>query len=162
MSHGRDDHHPHGDERPPGARGVFETAHVIPASDGTHSIDFASLIPIEGERTWEAMYAGWGCRSLGWDYRVVSYHPGFETPETFEVTFDVKGAGATAEPILAEIARRYRHMTGAFGMVTDSEEFSAIGLFVDGNLRLEKHPWTEAMFAQVEGHPYGEWPEEAA
>ena len=142
---------------PPGARGVFETAHLILAHDGTQSIDFNTLIPIEGEQTWKAMYAAWGCRSIGWDYRVVS-----QSTNTFEFIFEVKGASATAEPILAEIARRYRHMTGAFGMVTDSEEFSATGLFVDGSLHLQKHPWTEAMFALVEGHPYGEYPGEAA
>lgn len=147
---------------PPGARGVFEQAHVIPAPDGTHSIDFSTLIPIEGAQTWEAMYAAWGCRSIDWDYRVVSHRPGFETPESFEFIFEVKGASATAEPILAETARRYRHMVGTFGMVTDSEEFSATGLLVDGNLHLQKHPWTEAMFALIEGHPYGEWPGEAA
>jgi hypothetical protein len=136
---------------------VFETAHVIPAPDGTHSIDFATLIPIEGEQTWEAMYAAWGCRSLGWDYRVVS-----DVSDVFEFTFEVKGTNASAKPILAEIARRYPSLVAAFRMVSDSEGFAATGVIAGGELTFAEYPWSEAFFALVEGHPYGEWPEEAA
>ncbi|SFU50356.1 MULTISPECIES: hypothetical protein [unclassified Methylobacterium] len=134
---------------------AFLAAHVRPASGGGHTLDFDTLLACDHSRSWEGMYEAWGCRSHGWDFEVVT-----RIPTTVELRFEVKGAEARAEPVLAEIARRYPGLFGTFAMVPDTETWAAQGLLHEGKLHLQEAEWTEAMYALVEGHAYGEAPGE--